>query len=191
MTVTPSSRIATLLVAALVLAAASTAHATSAIYLTDTDQARLSTAVVVATVAKVQVEAHPTYRIVTRTTLKVDEVLFGQAPKDVRIEQIGGTLDGVTVYVPGDATFEAGEQCVVFLRKVDGGWYLTAMEQSRYALQKRPRVGTTMHRELHTGLFKRDEQGKLVEFTEAPDRPIKILSSFRTKLAALAAEGAK
>ena len=170
------------------LATAGLASATSALYLTDVEQARLSTAVVVAKVGEVKAEAHPTYRIVTRTKIEVDEVLLGQAPKELRIEQIGGSLDGVTVYVPGDARFEAGERCVLFLRQVEGGWFLTAMEQSRYALQERGRLGTVMQRELHSGLYKRDDQGRLVEFTEAPDRPIKLLRDFRSKMSSLKVE---
>lgn len=191
MTVTPSPRFVAAFLAVAVLAVTGQASATSALYVTDTEQARLSTAVVVATIGKVEAEAHETYRIVTRTSIKVDEVLFGQAPAELRIEQIGGTLAGVTVFVPGDARFEAGERCVLFLRQVEGGWYLTAMEQSRYELRQQPRLGATMHRVLHTGLYKWDERGKLVEFTEAPDRPIKLLTRFRAKMEALAAEGAK
>ncbi len=191
MSVTPTPRTTALLLAIAVLATAGLAAATSAIYLTDAEQARLSTAVVVAKVGEVKAEAHPTYRIVTRTKIQVDEVLYGQAPKDLRLEQIGGTHDGVTVFVPGDARFEAGERCVLFLRQVDGGWYLTAMEQSRYALQDRGRLGTVMQRELHTGLYKRDEQGRLVEYTEPPGRPIKLLRSFRAQMAGLAAGEAK
>lgn len=186
-----SPRFLATLLAIAVLAVAGLASATSALYLTDVEQARQSTAVVLASVGTVTPAAHPTYRIVTHTTIKVDEVLLGNAPAELKIEQIGGTLNGVTVFVPGDAVLEPGEKVVLFLRQVDGGWYLTAMEQSRYQLRKQGRLGTTMHRELHTGLYKRDEQGRLVEFTEAPDRPVKLLSSFRTKMTALAAEGAK
>ena len=185
------ARTLALIVAILVLAAASPAVATSAVYLTDVEQARASTAVVVATVARVEVAAHETHRIVTRTSITVEQVLYGAAPDQLRVEQIGGTLDGVTVHVPGDARLEAGNRDVLFLRQVDGRWYLTAMEQSRYELRTGPSGSVTMHRDLHSGLYTRDSAGRLVEFSEPADPPPKLLAHFRAKMAALAVHGAK
>lgn len=179
-------RIPAMCAAVAVLLAASVACATSALYVTDADQARLSTAVVVATVGAAKVAKDPQWRIVTRTSIAVSEVLYGEAPSQVEIRQIGGSLDGVTVYVPGDARLEPGERCVLFLRKVDGRWFLTAMEQSMYLLQHDGRLGETMHRTLHGGLYRRGPDGRLAEHVEPAERPVRPLSAFRTEMAALA-----
>jgi hypothetical protein len=173
----------------LVLIGASVASATSVLYVTDAEQAKLSTAVVVVTIGDSEVKPSEQFRAVTITRIKVDEVLYGEAPAALSIEQIGGTIDGVGTYVPGDARLEKGERCVLFLRHVGEGWFLTALEQSKYELRDSPRLGVTMHRELHSGLFTRNEQGRLVEYLEPPDRPIKLLSAFRTLMTGLAGQG--
>lgn len=173
----------------LLLLGVASAFATTALYVTDSEQATLSTAVVVAKVGVSEVLPHDRYEtVMTRTRVEVQEVMYGEAPEDLVIHQIGGTLGGQTVYIPGDARFEQGERCVLFLRNVEGRWYLTAMEQSKYRLVEHARFGLLMERKLGDGLVVRNEGGKLVDY-EAPIRPpIKRLSSFRAALSRLAAE---
>ncbi len=167
------------MLAVLLLAVA--AHATSAMYVTDAEQAKLSTAVVVATVgASTNAKSEQYNAPITLTKIKVDEVLYGNAPKEITIEQMGGTLGDQTMYVPGDARFEANSKVVLFVRNVDGGWYLTAMEQSLYRV-----VGHELQRELSGGMWIRSPSGRLVEFHEPAERPVKTLDSFRRLLGAL------
>lgn len=156
--------------------------ATSALYFTDVEQARLSTAVVVATVGSSRQSLHPQWqRPLTHTTLHVDEVLYGSAPDSVEIEQIGGVVDGVTTRIPGDATFEAGERCVLFLRKVDGGWYLTSLGQSKYGLVPSP-DGLVLDREIRMALYTRDDAtGRLHRYEEPASKP-RTLSILRSDL---------
>jgi hypothetical protein len=80
---------------------------------------------------------------------------------------------------------------VLFLRQVHGRWYLTAMEQSRYALRTVAGSAPTMHRVLHSALYTRDEHGGLVEFVEPSERRLKPLADFRAQMAALAPTGAQ
>ena len=170
------------------------AWATTALHVTDLEQAGLSTAVVVVTVGAAEVAKHDRYEtIVTRTTLRVEEVLYGSAPVELELQQIGGTIGEKTVHIPGDAVFKRGERCVLFLRQHDGRWYLTAMEQSKYRLVEDPRFGLLMERKLGDGIVTRDEQGSLVGYVEPIQRPIKRLESFRAQLARLSAgaEGQK
>ncbi len=168
------------------------AEATSALYVTDAQQAELSTAIVVATVGEARTSLSERYhRAITRTELKVEEVLYGAAPAELSIEQFGGTVGERTWYVPGDARFERGERCVLFLRLVEGQWFLTAMEQSKYARRQSPRLGTTLHRELSGGMFVRDATGHLVEFHEPVDRPLRRMKAFKALLADLPAPEAK
>jgi len=154
------------------------AQATTALLLDAPAQARLSTAVVVATVGESTVSLHPDYkRPVTRTRVSVDEALFGGAPKNLVVEQFGGTLAGATLAVPGDARLVAGERVVLFLRQVDGGWFLTALEQSAWGID-----GDRLSRPSTAHYTQRAPDGRLVE---APDQPSLSLASLRLQLKAL------
>jgi len=178
-----------LLVLFMLLVSAGSAFATTALFVTDAEQAELSTAIVVATVGRAEVGPHERYETVaTRTTIRVDEVLYGQAPKELVINQIGGTLNGMTVYIPGDARLERGERCVLFLRQVEGRWYLTAMEQSKYRLVEDSRFGTIMERRLGDGIVFRNATGELVDYEEPIRAPIKRFALFRSEMARLDAE---
>jgi hypothetical protein len=171
------------MLAVLFLAAA--VQATSALYVTDLEQAKLSTAVVAATVGTSHFEKSERYQTaITLTKIKVDEVLYGKAPSELIIEQMGGTLGKVTTYLPGDARFEANTRVVLFLRQVEGGWYLTAMEQSLYRV-----VGGRLERELGDGMWIRSPTGRLVQFQEPVDRPDKTIDGFRRLFQALQSGG--
>jgi len=157
------------------------AAATSALYLTDVEQAVESTAVVVATIGSARVEVHPKWqRPITLTTIHVAEVLLGSAPKKLTIEQFGGTIAGKTLYIAGDARFEQGERCVLFLRQLDGNWFLTAMQQSKYEIHEAARQ-VFLRRPLSDGLFVRTDKG-LKPFKEPPNKPVLTLGQFREEL---------
>jgi hypothetical protein len=173
-----------LLLAVLVLAPLSSSDATSALYFTDAEQARLSAAVVVATIGTSRQTLHPTWqRPLTFTEVRVDEVLYGSAPPTLEIEQIAGTIDGITTRIPGDALFEEGERCVLFLRRLDGGWYLTSLGQSKYELLIAP-DGPMLHRALSISLYARDEAGRLHPIEEPPTKP-RTLADLRRSMKSL------
>ncbi len=156
------------------------ASATSALYLSDVEQAAESTAVVIAMVGEVRQAVHPEWnRPLTLTSVEVEEVLVGAAPARLAIEQLGGVLDGKVHYIPGDAVLKRGERCVLFLRNVDGGWFLTAMKQSRYQLLEGKR-GTFVKRDLSEGLFVNTPDG-LRPFAPPRNSPVQLLSELREK----------
>lgn len=164
------------------LAIASVASATSVLYLTDERQAELSTAVVVATVGTaVAADDAARGHILTRTSIKVEEILAGDAPPDLTVIQTGGTVGNRTLHVPGDARLEHGERCVLFLRQVDGAWSLTALEQSKYGLEDSV-FGERLRRPHLGGLFTYDADGALVPFEE-PVKPVVTLQAFRARMA--------
>ena len=168
------------------------ASATTAYHVTDIEQARLSTAVVVARIGAAKTQAHPTYQsIMTETEVFVDEVLYGAAPARLRIRQIGGALNGKTLYLPGDARLKEGETCVLFLHKSNGTWFLTALEQSKYRLISMNRLGMIMERNLSEGIVTRDSNGKLVPYQEPKKAPIKRLVDLRKELNRLQKGGVK
>jgi hypothetical protein len=184
----PAAFIVALVASALLGAAASPrfAHATSALYVSDDEQARLSSAVAVVTVGTAKQGVHPQWgRPITRTELKIDELLYGSAPAAVVIEQFGGTVDGKTLRMPGDARFEPGERCVVFLRQQDGQWFLTAMEQSKYRIVRQGRLDV-LERSLGDGIFVRGGDGHLLPYEERLPKPVYLLSDLRAALARVA-----
>ncbi|WP_437631191.1 hypothetical protein [Sorangium sp. So ce854] len=116
-----------------------TADATTAVLLSREELVLRS-----ATVARVIVgqsyttESDDGKSIVTRTELRVTQPLKGLeadkgGAKVLLLEQIGGTYNGKTQRVLGDARLSAGEDAVVFLRQGDKGrWHLTALALSVY-----------------------------------------------------------
>ena len=85
------------------------------------------------------------------------------------------------MYVPGDARLKAGSKVVLFLNEQGGNWYLTALEQSKYDLERHHRLGWIMKRTLHEGILTRDENGSLIPFKPIQPKPYLTLSEFRTQ----------
>ena len=171
------------LILSLATAFSAPAWATSALYLTTAEQAEQSSAVILATIGSQRTIAHPDHaRPVTLTQVNVDEVLLGSAPGQLEVEQLGGTLDGRTLKIAGDAELNQGERVVLFVSEVASGWHLTAMQQSKYTVET-TQFGTTLRRELSGGLFVRDEQGALVAHRAFPTKPFFTLDDMRRRLA--------
>ena len=163
----------------------STAQATTMMYLNDVQQAQLSDAVVVARIGSAHTAPHPDYpTIMTDTTIIVEEVLFGQAPTELQLRQIGGTYQEKTLYIPGDARLKYDERVVLFLNENNGQWYLTALEQSKYTLVKQGRRGLVLSRTLNDGFVLRDASGQLRPYTP-PNKPPETLRSFRLRMRTL------
>lgn len=57
----------------------------------------------------------PRGEIRTRTTLRVLTYLKGAGPATLTVQQLGGTLDGLTMHVEGNARLEPGDEVVAFL----------------------------------------------------------------------------
>ena len=172
-----------ILFCSLLLITPSFASATTMFHVSDIEQARQSDAVIVATIGTSKTAIHPNKKsIMTETNIFVEEVLTGNAPRFLTIRQIGGTLDGKTMYVPGDARLSEGSKVVLFIHEENGQWYLTAMEQSKYDLQHHKRLGWVMKRELHGGLVVRTSEGRLAPFKPQKQKPIQTLSEFKKSL---------
>ena len=54
------------------------------------------------------VRSEKTGRILTRSRLTVLQTYKGEAKPELELEQMGGTLDGATLVVPGDAALATG-----------------------------------------------------------------------------------
>ncbi len=127
-------------------------------------------------------------RILTLTRLEVREYLKGDGPTQLTLRQFGGTLEGMTLTVPGDGHLRAGEEAVLFLRRGAGVVYLTAMAQSVYEVVATPQ-GPMVHRDLHDVEFAApNERGALVA-SEAPEEPDQALGRFTELLRSVARRG--
>lgn len=108
---------------------ASVAHATSMVRMDLEEQAEESTAFVDARVGDSH-QVDGDRFVYTDTELVISDVLSGTAPRTLVVRQVGGTVDGRTTRVPGDARLTEDERILAFVRKVDGRWYFTLLGQS-------------------------------------------------------------
>lgn len=93
------------------------ALATTVLPLTRADLASRSDTIVRAKVGpRTTVRSERTGRILTRTRLTVLATYKGEAKPELELEQMGGSLDGATLVVPGDARLGSGEEAVLYLR---------------------------------------------------------------------------
>lgn len=99
-------------------------------------QVALSDAVVEGRVGPAEPSHGPDGRPFTDIPIHVAEVLHGRVavPDVVWLRQRRGVVDGRRVAVLGDPVLRPGDHVVVFLRKVQGRWYLTSLAQSVFWL---------------------------------------------------------
>ncbi|HEY3447193.1 MAG TPA: hypothetical protein VGK67_12550 [Myxococcales bacterium] len=91
--------------------------ATTVLPLTRADLATRADTIVRAKVGpQAAVRSEKTGRILTRSKLTVLATYKGEAKAELELEQMGGTLDGATLVVPGDARLGNGEEVVLYLR---------------------------------------------------------------------------
>lgn len=122
--------------AALLLSTSAPADATTAILLSREELVHQSVKVARVTVGRsYTTESDDGRSIVTRTELTITQPLKGGdgGAKTIVLEQIGGTYNGKTQHVLGDARLSPGEDAVVFLRPGgQGKWHFTALSLSVY-----------------------------------------------------------
>mgnify|MGYP006268513889 CR=1 FL=1 len=74
--------------------------------------------------------------IVTRVTVRVSRVLRGSAGAEVALEVPGGSVGGYGQRVDAAPSFQAGEEAVVFLRRIPGGRSLVhGMAQGKFRVE--------------------------------------------------------
>ena len=99
--------------------------------------------------------------------------------------QLKGELDGTTTELPGSANIEKGERVVLFAQVVEGRWYPTALQQSKYSVHE-TRLGLLLARKpLEADLYTRAPDGALEPIEEPPRKPIYTLDELRKTLAGL------
>lgn len=116
-------------------------------------------------------------RPLTLTRLLVREYLKGAGPTELTLRQFGGTLDGMTMVVPGDGRLVEGREYLLFLRRGDGVVYLTAMGQSVYEVRPTSN-GVMVQRDLSDVEFAAPDARGGIVVVEAPDEAPESLSRF-------------
>ncbi len=131
-------RFFSLMVMTLLLVAATTARATVSVALSLTQLTRTSRIVARGHIVDVQCRlGSPTdpRDIVTEVTLIADATIVGQPARAYRFLVHGGRVGSRAVVVPGEASFRAGEEVVVFLMESRGDvLWLNALAQGKWSV---------------------------------------------------------
>lgn len=81
-------------------------------------------------------------RILTETTIRVDQSYKGTARGEVQIVQMGGELDGVRMTVAGALQWMPGEDVVLFLEdSLPGRYRVAGFSQGKFGVQTDPLSG--------------------------------------------------
>ena len=129
-----------------------------AYYISEIDQAKISTAVVISTVGKSKViETNRGFRTVY--DIDVEEVLYGEAPPNLSLIVYGGTVGSQKLEIAGNIELQYGDYCVLFLLKQHDKWYPTALSQSKLTIVEDLTRGTIVKRDNHQKLLLHTETG--------------------------------
>ncbi|GAB4292481.1 MAG: hypothetical protein Kow0090_06410 [Myxococcota bacterium] len=151
-----------------VFAVAAYAAATTMMLLSTEDMALESDDIVRAQVIKIESKRDEAgEKFYTYTTLKaLDWIKDGGArPEEFTVRQIGGTVEGMTQKVIGDAKFTEGEEALLFLKhksiENNGGFYfLLGMSQTKFTVVNDPNYGKILKRDIRElNLVRFDEKG--------------------------------
>jgi len=81
-------------------------------------------------------------KILTETTVSVDETYKGAGVSAARILQLGGVADKIRMHVHGALSWRTGEEVVVFLDRLDSGAYrVTGFSQGKFNIERDPATG--------------------------------------------------
>lgn len=127
-------------------------------------------------------------QIMTWTTLRVEEYLKGQGPRELVLRQIGGEAEGLVSEIAGDGHVLPGEDAVLFLRRGDGVVFLTALAQAVYLVRVKADGVAVAQRDLAGLTFARWVGGRM-QTVEASREPSEAVVELARSVRALAAKG--
>lgn len=185
------SRLATLAGLTVVLLLARPVGATVVVPLTRTELLQRSDLVVRATVVGQQSQWNDDHsQIVTLTRLRVQAWVKGSSPQQLVLEQLGGSVDGLTSRIAGEAYVQRGQQAVFFLRMQGARVYLTALAMSVYYVDPGPSGQLMVHRDLSQLTFAQAAGGPYV-VAAAPVEFAETLDHLIAELTAIVARGGR
>jgi hypothetical protein len=107
----------------------------------------------------------------TLTRIRIDRVLVGEAPAELRIRQLKGVLEGQVHTIPGDGDLPADARVLLFVvHAPDGHWYLSALAQSVYLIHGEGDDATARRNLGGLLVLERDETGRFVPSKDADPR---------------------
>jgi hypothetical protein len=88
--------------------------------------------------------------IITETSFTVTHAIHGsQVNETVVVRTLGGTVDGIGMWVSGSPSFKVGDEAVLFLNQLKKGaqdtYYVTGMEQGVYPITRRANQQLFIH----------------------------------------------
>lgn len=168
----------------LLTTSASLAAATTVLDVPLDELAKTSPAIVEGVVTARKTQRTKDRRFETLTTLRVTRSHKGEIPAQIVIKQHGGTLDGVTHAIPGDATFAEGEEVLVFLEPsavTKGTFILVGMAATKFRIE-RTGDGPVVIRDVgDLGLARRGPDG-VIKATPAQDNAPLSLDAMRRNI---------
>lgn len=107
--------------------------------------------------------------IVTDTILQVDETVHGPAQREIVVRRLGGTVDGVGMYVAGVAQLAPGERVVLFTERRGVHRVVVGMQQGAWRLSRDAKGRELVQRDLtQLGLMKRSDGSSSGKGARAP-----------------------
>lgn len=133
-------------------------------------------AILIAVPTERRARRHPDGKmILTDVSLRVQTVLKGahKAGETARATVLGGTLEGIGLQVPGEASFAIGERVLVFLQRAARSGDLRVVGMAQGVLPLREQDGATMVMPGGSGaaLVERGTDGQLQEAPAALTAP--------------------
>jgi hypothetical protein len=173
-------------IAALALAIAQAAFATSVLKLSLQDLTKKSDSIVMARVDDAVASWDAGHKeIYTYITLSVLQPVKGnKGATTITLRQLGGTVGNIASVVPGMPSFKKGEEVVVFLTQKDAAGYpwVMGLEQGKYSVST-GKNGVKIVRNDLAGTELLTKVGQHVEPKTAPDMPLSaFLDGLKTTL---------
>jgi hypothetical protein len=73
--------------------------------------------------------------------VRVAGALKGAAGKEIVVRHLGGVVHGIGQKVFGEAGLASGEEVVLFLRRIQGGYRTVGMAQGKFRVEVEPKSG--------------------------------------------------
>jgi hypothetical protein len=140
------------------------------------------------TVLSVTPRRHSSGLVVTDVTLRVERLLKAAAPVSTLVfTQLGGTLDGKTLHVPGQSSFTVGEEVLVFLERGGDSLVEMGVGAGKYRVLREP-GGAAIERQLGRLAFAVVDGRKATRVQPPPVTGPEPLDVFEARIAAFLVE---
>jgi hypothetical protein len=160
------------------------AGATTVRHFTEKEMVAHAVVIVRGTVETVAARRHPSGLIVTDVTVRVARLLkASHSSERVTFVQLGGTLDGVTLNVPGRSEYRVGEEVLVFLERDEEDLVEVGVGAGKYSVIRGADGVARIERRLRGVSFVRYD-GRRGEAVEPPASGPENLEDFEARLVA-------